>query len=91
MPHTGLHADELAHGVDDVVERGRVAGAVGEEDRVGVVGEQILGASSCTGCSVDARAALRRSLRTIEGLMPVSSTAMRGPVAVAVRVDFARA
>ena len=27
-------ADQLAHVVDDVVERGRVAGAVGEEDRV---------------------------------------------------------
>ena len=36
-------ADQLADGVDDVVERGRVAGAVGEEDRVGVVGEQLVG------------------------------------------------
>ena len=29
--------------VDDVVERGRVAGAVGEEDDVGVLGEDLLG------------------------------------------------
>ena len=37
----GRFADELADGLDDVVERGRVAGAVGEEDRVGVVSEQL--------------------------------------------------
>ena len=35
-------ADELADGRDDVVERGRVAGPVGEEDEVGVVGEDVL-------------------------------------------------
>ena len=37
-------ADELADGVDDVVERRRVTGTVGEEDRVGVVGDQLRGA-----------------------------------------------
>ena len=36
-------ADDLAHRVDDVVERGRVAGAVGEEDQVGVAAEDLLG------------------------------------------------
>ena len=36
-------ADQLADGVDDVVERRRVAGAVGEEDDVGVLGEHLLG------------------------------------------------
>ena len=40
-------ADQLADGLDDVVERGRVAGAVGEEDDVGVLGEDLLGARSC--------------------------------------------
>ena len=36
-------ADQLADGVDDVAERRRVAGAVGEEDQVGVLGEHLLG------------------------------------------------
>ena len=36
-------ADQLADGVDDVAERRRVAGAVGEEDEVGVLGEHLLG------------------------------------------------
>ena len=40
-PH-GLLADERAHRLDDVAERRRVAGAVGEEDRIGVVLEQLL-------------------------------------------------
>ena len=38
-------ADQLADGVDDVAERRRVAGAVGEEDDVGVLGEHLLGAA----------------------------------------------
>ena len=38
-------ADQLADGLDDVVERRRVAGAVGEEDEVGVAGEHLLGRS----------------------------------------------
>ena len=36
-----LLADQLADGADDVVERGGVAGAVGEEDEVGVLGEDL--------------------------------------------------
>ncbi len=47
----GLLADELFDGGDDVVERGRVAGAVGEEDRVGVVCEQFGRAMPCTGAA----------------------------------------
>ena len=89
-PH-GLLADERAHGLDDVAERGRVAGAVGEEHGVGVLGEQLLGGSTCTGAARRARRAATSS-RTIEALMPVSITAIRGPVAVlAVAGDFARA
>jgi len=34
----GLRPHELSDGLDDVGERGRVAGAVGEEDRVGILG-----------------------------------------------------
>ena len=37
-------ADQLAHVADDVVERGRVARAVGEEDGVGLRREHVLGA-----------------------------------------------
>ena len=43
-PH-GLDADELADGVDDVGQRGGIAGPVGEEDGVGVLGEQLLRAA----------------------------------------------
>ena len=43
----GLLADQLADGVDDVVEGGGVAGAVGEEDDVGVLGEDLLGGCWC--------------------------------------------
>ena len=43
MPKIGPPADQLADGVDDVAERRRVAGAVGEEDQVGVLGEDVLG------------------------------------------------
>ncbi len=39
----GLAPDDLAHGVDDVAERGGIAGAVCEEDRVGILGEQLCG------------------------------------------------
>ena len=77
-PHR-LLPDELAHGLDDVVERRRVAGAVGEEDRVGVLGEQLRGRARAR-VQRHARAA-RDSSRTIEALMPVSITAIRGPVA----------
>ena len=49
-------ADQLAHGVDDVVERRRVAGAVGQEDGVGPVGEQVLGAGRAR-VKLDPRAA----------------------------------
>ena len=45
MPKTGLLADDPADRLDDVVERGRVAGAVGEEDDVGVLGQDLLGAA----------------------------------------------
>ena len=88
-PH-GLLADELAHGVDDVAERRRVAGAVGEEDRVGVLGEQLAAALLVHGCS-DTRAPRATSSRTIEALMPVSITAIRGPSPAAVAADLARA
>ena len=44
----GPLADQLADRVDDVVERRRVAGAVGEEDEVGIAVEDLLGAEPCT-------------------------------------------
>ncbi len=47
MPKSGLLADQLAHGVDDVAERRGIAGAVGEEDDVGLLGEHLLGARTC--------------------------------------------
>ena len=50
-------ADELAHGGDDVAQRGGVAGAVGQEDRVGVGGRQ-LGGRHRARVQLDARAAL---------------------------------
>ena len=50
-PVDGQLADQLAHGRDDVVERRRVAGAVGQEDRVGIVGQSARRRSPCTGCS----------------------------------------
>ena len=40
-PHRPL-ADELADGLDDVVQRRWVAGPVGQEDRVGVAGQQLV-------------------------------------------------
>ena len=80
-PH-GLLADERAHGLDDVVERGGVARAVGQEDRVGIFGEQLLG-ELVQGCSAT-RAPRSTSSRTIEALMPVSSTAIARTVAAAV-------
>src|SRR3954462_9504541 len=40
-PRSRVGADELAQRVDDVLERGRVAGAVGEEDRVRRVGDEL--------------------------------------------------
>ena len=47
----------LADGVDDVVEGGGVAGAVGEEDEVGLAGEHRLGAGRRTaGASSGSRA-----------------------------------
>ena len=76
-PH-GLLADELTDRVDDVVERGRVAGAVGEEDRVGVIGEQIRRRGRARDAASRARRAASSS-RTIEPLIPVSITAIRGP------------
>ncbi len=57
-PH-GLDADELADGLHDVGQRRRVAGAVGQEDRVGILGEQLLGAGSCTGAATRAPRAPR--------------------------------
>ena len=52
-----LAPDELAQRVDDVVQGRRVAGAVGEEDRVGVAGEQLVGTHRA-GMKLDDRAAL---------------------------------
>ena len=57
MPHTGRLPTTLAHGLHDVVERGRVAGAVGEEDEVGVAGEQLVGGDAAR-VQLDDRAAL---------------------------------
>ena len=54
-PHRPL-ADDAAHGLHDVVERRRVAGAVGEEDEVGVAGQQLLGADAAR-VQLDDRAA----------------------------------
>ena len=76
----GQLADQLADRVDDVVERRRVAGAVGEEDRVGVVRRGARRRSRCTGAARPSRRAARR-LRTIESLTPVSIIAIRGPSA----------
>src|SRR5262249_3381930 len=38
-----LYSDQLADGLDDVIERAGIAGPVGEEDDVGVLGEDLLG------------------------------------------------
>ena len=62
-------ADQLADRVDDVAERRRVAGAVGEEDGVGVAGQQVAPRDVVQGCS-STRAPRSRRLRTIESLMP---------------------
>ena len=43
MPHTGRWPTSVADGVDDVAQRGRVARAVGQEERVGVGGQQLVG------------------------------------------------
>ena len=53
----GLAPDDLPHRLDDVGERGGVAGPVGEEDGVGVGGEQLLRASRCRGAARRARRA----------------------------------
>src|SRR5215211_234080 len=44
-PHRDL-SDDAAYGLDDVVERRRVTRAVGEEDRVGLASEELLGAGA---------------------------------------------
>ena len=49
-PH-GPAADELAHRRDDVAERGGVARAVGQEDEVGVGGQQLVGGRRSTGAA----------------------------------------
>ena len=69
-------ADQLADRLDDVAQRGRIAGAVGEEDRVGVVARADPRRSRCTGAARRWRPRSRR-LRTIESLTPVSIMAMR--------------
>ena len=71
-------ADQLADGVDDVVERRRVAGAVGEEDDVGVLGEHLLGASWCRAAG-SAWQPRSRSWRTMLSLIPVSIPTTCGP------------
>ncbi len=72
-------ADQLADGVHDVVERGRVAGAVGEEDRVGARCASSSAALAVHGCSSTVAPRSRR-LRTIESLTPVSIIAIRIPL-----------
>ena len=47
-PEDGTLTDELADRADDVVERRGIAGAVGEEDRVGIICEQLARRSPCT-------------------------------------------
>ena len=54
MPHTGRRPTRLAHRRDDVAERGGVAGAVGQEEEVGVRGQQLVGGH---------RAGVQRDLR----------------------------
>ena len=55
-PH-GPPPDELAQRLDDVVERRRVAGAVGEEDRVGIAPRAAAAALARARIQRDARAA----------------------------------
>src|SRR4051812_41887095 len=57
-PEGRAPADEAAQRLDDVVQRRRVAGAVGQEDRVGLAGQQLVGAGRA-GMQLDARAALQ--------------------------------
>ena len=83
----GLPADELAYGVDDVTERGWISGSIGEKDRVGILCQQ-LGGGAGAGMERDARAASDEP-RTIEALMPVSMTAIRGPAPSPWRVTAA--
>ena len=53
----GPLADQLADGVDDVVEGRRVARAVGEEDQVRIALEHLLAPRRCTaGASAGSRA-----------------------------------
>ena len=89
-PH-GLDADELAHRVDDVVQRRRVAGAVGEEDGVGVVGEQLLARELVHGMQRHARAA-RDELAHHRGLdAGVDHRDPRAVAVLAVVADLLRA
>ena len=57
MPNTGTLPTHLAHRVDDVAERRRVAGAVGEEDGVGRRGRAAPPRTSCRGAARAARRA----------------------------------
>ena len=89
MPNTGLRDEQRADRVDDVAERGRVAGAVGEEERVGVASPAAPRRASCTGAA-RARAPRSTKLRTIEPLMPVSIAAIRRPPPSPVDARLAR-
>ena len=63
----GPLADQLADRADDVVERAGVAGTVGEEDRVRVTGEDLVGAS-CRRAAASPGSPARGAARTIEQL-----------------------
>jgi hypothetical protein len=82
MPHTGPRPDQLAHGVDDVAQRRRVARAVGQEDRVGSLAGQ-LGAVAVHGCS-STRAPARDEVAHDRALDPGVDDRDPRPVAVAV-------
>ena len=85
-------ADELADRLDDVVERGRVAGAVGQEHGVGRRGRAAPRRAACTGAARRVAPRARR-LRTIESLTPVSIMAIDAaapPCAVEGRARSAR-
>ena len=81
MPEADAHhralADDLAHRVDDVVERRRVPGAVGEEHQVGVALKHLLG-GRVQGSNVTRHTRLR-NCSIIERLIPVSIATTRGP------------
>ena len=82
VPEADAHhralADHLAHGVDDVVERRRVPGPVGEKDEVRFPSQHRLGTRRVHGSKVN-RQFRSRNCRMMLSLIPVSIPTTCGP------------